>query len=51
MSSLDDVLAAVGDAHVAQRVNAGHIAGAEPVVLVYRTGIRVLHHVHMKSAA
>lgn len=35
---LDDILAAVGDAHVAQGIDACHIPRAEPVVLVYCTG-------------
>lgn len=34
---LDDIFAAVSDAHVAQRIQACHITGAEPVILVYGT--------------
>ena len=39
---LDDVFAAVCDAHEAQGVNAGHIACPEPIVLVHSTCFMML---------
>ena len=42
-SRLDNILAAVCNAHIAQGVDASHIASAEPAVLVYCTGLWMLH--------
>lgn len=40
---LDDIFAAVCDAHIAQGVHAGDISCAEPVVFIHCTRLRMLH--------
>lgn len=39
---LDDIFAAVCDAHEAQRINAGNVSCLEPVVCVHCTAVFVL---------
>ena len=41
-SRLDDILAAVGDAHEAQWINRGHIPGLEPALCIHCTALLVL---------